>query len=68
VDEASSGIEGGGKKIWQPDSGKSFSTSARILHREGAGVTHFIPGVLFILADKAQPIPKMLFMVSANVS
>jgi hypothetical protein len=32
------------------------------------GVTHFIPGVLFVSANIAQAIPKMLFIVSADVS
>jgi hypothetical protein len=44
-----------------------FLTSARVLRR-GGGVTHFIPGVLFVSANIAQPIPKMLFIVLADVS
>jgi hypothetical protein len=34
----------------------------------GGGVTHFIPELLFISADIEQPISKMLFIVSADVS
>jgi hypothetical protein len=51
-------------KIWQPDARDFFSTIARVLHR---GVTHFIPEILFVSADIAQLLPKILFIVLADV-
>jgi hypothetical protein len=51
-------------KIRQPDDGRFILTGARVLHW---GITHFIPGILFVLADIAQPLPKILFIVSTDV-
>jgi hypothetical protein len=42
-------------KIRQPDGGRFFLTGARVLRQ---GVTHFIPRILFVSADIAQPLPK----------
>jgi hypothetical protein len=50
-------------KIRQPDGGRFFSTDARVLRQ---GVTHFIPGILFVSVDIAQPLPKILFVLSAD--
>jgi hypothetical protein len=52
-------------KIRQPDGVKNFLTGIRVLRR---GVTPFIPSMLLVSADIAQPIPQMRFMVSADVS
>jgi hypothetical protein len=58
------GTEGGSGKIRQPDGGRFFLTGARVLRR---GVTHFIPVILFVSVNIAQPLPKILFIVSADV-
>jgi hypothetical protein len=51
-------------KIRQPNGRRFFLTGARVLRR---GVTHLIPRILFLSTDIVQLLPKILFIVSADV-
>jgi hypothetical protein len=44
-------------KIGQPDGAKNFLTGIRVLR--WGGVTPFIPDMLLVSSDIAQPIPQM---------
>jgi hypothetical protein len=76
VEGGSSGAEGGSSAEGGAEGGGGKNSAAwrqEIFFRPALGfciigVTHFIPGVLFVSTDIVQPIPKMLFVVSADGS